>query len=144
MAKQVAKNRKREYKEKIERYSLLIESALDDGNTTKTAIGESTGLKLWEINDVFEENKLLHAKFTRYRRTIVDTASDNLEDILKDKTHPQNFQATKYILSTYKNDLDTVLEAKSANDLEVNVRSESKSGGIQIVFGASKPQETEE
>lgn len=142
MAKIVKKNKSREYREKIARYSALIEVALNDGHTTKTAIGRETGLKLWEINDVFTQNILLHAKFANYRRTLVDTAADNLEEILKNPAHPQNFQATTYVLKNYKSDLDTHLEAKSANEIEVDVRSSDASKDITIVFSTSQPKDS--
>ena len=141
MAKIVKKNKSREYREKIARYSAQIEVALNDGHTTKTAIGDATGLKLWEINDVFTQNVLLHAKFANYRRTLVDTAADNLEDILKNPNHPQNFQATTYVLKNYKSDLDTHLEAKSANEIEVDVRSSDTNKDITIVFSSNKTKD---
>lgn len=143
MAKSVMKNRSRIHKEKIAERAQLISVALDEGKTTKTAIGEMTGLKLWEINEVFEKNKEVHAKFCMYRRTLVDTASDNLEDILKNPEHPQNFQATKYVLQTYKNDLDSTLEKQDKDNPEVAIIGGSASADIQIIFSKPAPKETE-
>jgi len=64
----------------------------------------------------------------------VDIAADNLETVLKDLSHPSNFQATTYVLKNYKSDLDTNLEAKSAKELEVDVRSLNSGKDISIVF----------
>ena len=56
-------------------------------------------------------------------------------DIVNDPSHPQHFAASKYILSTYKSDLDEVLESQSDNDVSIQVGGESKASPIQITFG---------
>jgi len=144
MGKPIAKTKARELREKIAKRSALINTALEEGITTKTKLAESTGLKVFEINDVFQENRELYNKFCIRRRTLVDTAADNLEDILKDTDHPQNFQATKFILQTYKSDLDENLEAKSADEVAVEVRTESKGIPVSIIFSANKKLKEEE
>ncbi len=146
MGKSVAKNRAREAKEKLEKRSALISTALDENFTTKTSLSNATGFAIWEINDVFRDNRELYNKFCIRRRTLVDTAADNVEDILKDPLHAQHFQASKFILQTYKSDLDENLEAKNAEEISVDVRTESKGIPIQIVFSkrsAAKEEEEE-
>ena len=127
MAKVVAKQAAQLRKERMAKWSLLVETAIDLGQTTKTELAESAGIKLWELADLFKFNPVLYAKYCIRRRTLVDTASDNLEMILKDPTHPQHFQASKYVLEKYKSDLDTNLEAKE----------DSKQGGVNVLIGGA-------
>ena len=76
------------------------------------------------------------------RKTISDIASDNILDIVNDASHPQHFAASKYILSTYKSDLDEVLEDKSGEDISVLVGDNAKGSPITINFG--KPRQKED
>jgi hypothetical protein len=121
MAKSVGKQAATLKKERMEKLTLLVKTAIELGFTTKTAICEAAGIKLYELNDLFAYNKEIYGLYCIRRRTLVDTASDNLEEILKDKNHPQHFQATKYILEKYKSDLDDTLEGKESDKLGVSV-----------------------
>ena len=101
-----------EHKKWMEDCKELILTALDKGFTTKGKISASTGLKITELNKIFEEDRELWAEYTMYRRTLVDLAADNIADIISDPTHKDHYQASKYVLSTYKSDLDKTLEEK--------------------------------
>lgn len=144
MGRPVAKSRVREKREILAKRSELINAALEDGQTTKKQLAKSAGIEIWQLNDVFKENKDLHLKFNVRRRTLADTAADNLEEILKDPDHPQHFQATKYVLQTYKTDIDENLESKEAEEMEVSVRTESETAPVVVRFGKSKRIEEEE
>lgn len=144
MGKQIAKSKAREIREKLAKRSALINAALEEGITTKTGLAKATDLKVFEINDVFTADRDLYNKFCIRRRTLVDTAADNLEDILKDPNHPQNFQASKFVLQTYKSDLDENLEAKTAEEIAVEVRTESKGVPVSIIFSNTSKNKSED
>ena len=127
MAKQVERKASVVKKEKLAKLSVLVDTAIEMGMTTKTELAEAAGIKLWELADLFKNNQTLYSKYCIRRRTLVDTASDNLEVILKDPTHPQHFQASKYVLEKYKSDLDTTLEGK-----------EDSKGGVSVLVGGDK------
>ena len=62
-------------------------------------------------------------------------------DIVNDPEHPQHFAASKYILSTYKSDLDEVLEDKSGEDISLTLGDNAKGSPITINFGAAKKED---
>lgn len=132
--KPVARNKDRIARERREAVSLLIDAALDRGLTTKQDIAEGCNIKLWEVSDAFKYNRELYAKFCVCRKTIVDMAADNLQKILQSPHHPQHFAATKYILQTYKSDLDENLENKSDKEVSVTVPTESNRRPVVISF----------
>jgi hypothetical protein len=94
-------------------------------------------MRLWELNEVFAADTDLYSEFCIMRKTLVDVAADNLQDILHNREHPQNFQATKYVLEKYKSDLDSNLEAKDPGELGLTIGDGSPSP-VRITFGAKK------
>lgn len=128
------KTKAKELSEKIVDNSLLINSALDLGHTTKSAISEVTGLKLYEINNTLQADKKLFQKFRVVRATLADKAADNLTKIIDDPNHPSHFAATKYVLQTYKSDLDDSMEAKKSDSLEIGIGKVGKDP-VKIRFG---------
>ena len=134
MAKQVKRNTTKAKEEKNATQAELVRAAMRLNITTKSSICERTGLRLWELNEIFAADVGLFSEFCIMRRTLADTAADNLEEILKDKSHPQHFAATKYVLQTYKTDLDANLDAKKTDEVEVNFRNDGVNP-INITFG---------
>lgn len=119
--KQVRKQKQTLKKERLERWTEVASLSMDLGFTTKAKIAQDSGLKLWELNELFEENKDIYKRYCTMRKTLVDTAADNLEDILKNPDHPQHFAASKYILQTYKSDLDSNFETKTKDNVGVEI-----------------------
>lgn len=135
MAKQLKKSVERLKSEKYVKIILLVRTAMKLGFSTKTDLAEKAGIKIWELNDVFVYDKEVYSEFCVMRKTLVDTAADNLQEILLDKSHPQNFQATKYILQTYKSDLDSNLETKDKDAVELEVLGNGGVSPVRISFG---------
>ena len=135
MAKAMRRTAKREAEEKVKRLTLLVKTALDDGNTTKRSIANVCEIKEWELNDFFKAVPEIYALYVVRRKSLVDKAADNIEEIVNDKEHPQHFQASKYVLQNYKSDLDIVLESQDEEKIEVEVPVDGKSEPILIRFG---------
>lgn len=130
----VKKSKVKELTEAVSNYSLLIDKALDEDISTKSGLCKATGLKLYQINNVFQKNKDLYARFKVIRGTLADKAADNLSNILDSPGHPSHFAATKYVLQTYKTDLDDSMETKKSDGFEIETGKGGKSP-IKIKFG---------
>ena len=133
------KNSKRKERKLLETRADLVRAALETGAISRKEICRATGLKLHELANLFTKDRKVYGEYVVRRRTITDVASDNIMDIVNDPSHPQHFQASKYILSTYKSDLDEVLESQDSNDLEINI-GDSTGSPIQINFGSNKEE----
>jgi len=134
MGTKVKKTKTAVLSEKLAADSLLINKALDLGQTSKSMIMKGTGLKLYEINNVFQKDRDTYAKFKIMRGTLVDIAADNMQNILQSPGHPSHFAATKYILQTYKSDLDDSMVEKKGDSLEIET-GKGKKSPIKIRFG---------
>lgn len=135
----------REIRERVEKNTALIYAALDLGQTTRKKIGEVTGMKLHEIAKLFTEDKELYAAYTVRRKTLVDLAADNLQDIIEDTKHPQHFAATKYVLQKYKSDLDDILETQDDGEVSINLGGKSSiESPIRIIFGKQTKEKKED
>ena len=111
------RTREREVRDKHAERIRLINAALDEGHSTRKAIMKVADLKAWELQDVFQKEKQLYAKYVVRRRTLVDMAADNIASIVADEDHPQHFQASKYVLQNYKSDLDSTLERHEEEEM---------------------------
>lgn len=135
------RNQQREEKKTLEDNVVLIRTAIEAGFTTRSKIADATGLKLHEVARTFEKDRELWSLYTIRRRTIVDIATDNIEDIITNKNHPQNFQASKWVVTNYKTDLDKgVLESRDDKDIAVEVQGtgKSKAPAVSITFSKGK------
>tara|TARA_R110000765_G_scaffold376036_2_gene466740 strand:- start:417 stop:842 length:426 start_codon:yes stop_codon:yes gene_type:complete len=141
MAKSM-KNPKRDKESLTNKRAILVEAAIDLGLTSRTEIAKSTALKLQELNNLFRERPELYAKFCIVRKTIVDMAADNMMDIVADRAHPKNYDASKFVITNYKSDLDASLESK-VDGIDVEIGGSGKSGAspITIRFGKKKEEE---
>jgi hypothetical protein len=135
--KRIPKQKEEALKEKIEIQTLLVIAAMEKGDTTKKQICKSATIKMWELGRLLEGNKELYAMFKVRRKSLVDTAADNMTEIINDPDHPSHFAATKYVLQKYKSDLDSSLESHDVHDLEIEIpdNSKTKSKPVIIKFG---------
>jgi hypothetical protein len=140
MAAPMLKTRERKNTERQNKLIVLIRASMRLGNSTKKDIALSAGIKIWQLNDMLVLDKDLQAEFSIMRRTLVDIAADNMQEILEDRNHPQNFQATKYILDNYKSDLDSNLEAKDSGEIGLTIGGAGKDSPspVRITFGTKK------
>lgn len=129
------KNKERKEAKLLETRADLVRAALEGGHISRKDICSATGLKLHELANLFTKDRKVYGEYVVRRKTISDIASDNILDIVNDPSHPQHFAASKYILSTYKSDLDEVLEDKSGEDIQVMLGEQSKGSPITINFG---------
>lgn len=132
----------REKREKDETNTALIYAALNNDMTTRSGINKATGVKLHEINNLFLADKDLYAEYVVRRRTIADTAADNIVAIVNDKLHPHHFAASKYIAAKYRTDLDVILTP--VEEELIPEMGGSKVSPVKIVFGKVKPVLIEE
>ena len=129
------KNTERKEKKLQKTRAALVRAALDAGQISRKDICKATGLQMHELANLFTQDREIYGHYVVRRKTISDIASDNILDIVNDPSHPQHFQASKYILSTYKSDLDDVLESQQESEMNINVGGESGASPINITFG---------
>lgn len=135
---QSMRNTKRKEAKLLETRAAFVRAALDAGHISRKDICKATDLKLHELTNLFTLDRELYGEYVVRRKTISDIASDNILDIINDPTHPQHFQASKYILTTYKSDLDEVLESQDSEAMNVSIGGASKASPIVIKFGDSE------
>lgn len=112
--------------------------AVNPNITTYRQIVETTGAAQYEIDKVMELCPELKAEFTVRRRSLANTAVDNIHEIVNNPNHPQNFAASKFIVQTYKNDLD---EEELIPKVSTEVGYDLKDGQIspvRITFSVKK------
>ena len=129
------KNTDRKEKKLLKTRAALVRAALEAGQISRKDICNATGLQMHELANLFTQDREVYGEYVVRRKTISDIASDNILDIVNDPTHPQHFQASKDILSTYKSDLDDVLESQQESEMNINVGGESGASPINITFG---------
>ncbi len=143
MAKTRMKRTAAEKKKWLEDSAVLVRKALEDGYTTKGKIAKVTGIKIHLLNKLFNEDRELWAEYTIHRRTLVDLAADNIADIISDPDHKDHYQASKYVLSQYKSDLDKTLEEKDSEEVGFDVEG-SGSRSTRVTFKFKKGTDKEE
>jgi hypothetical protein len=144
MAKNMS-NSKRAKERRNREQKVLFQEALAEGKTSRRDICKLMGITTYQLTGFFELNPKSYKIYSSRRRELVDTAADNLQDIVEDKTHPQFFQASKYVLEHYKTDLDNILDVKDDGGLEggSSVSVDVGSGTI-IKFTKEKEKEKED
>ena len=143
MARQMSNSKRAKEKRNRERKAFFQE-AIADGHTSRRDICKSMGISSFDLTEFFEENPKSYKLYSSRRREQVDVAADNLQDIVEDKTHPQHFQASKYVLDHYKTDLDNILEIKDGDDVGSSSVSVDTGSGVIIKFTTEKEKEKEE
>lgn len=128
------KNSKRKEAKLLNSRAEFVRAALEAGHISRKDICKATGMQMHELANLFTKDRKVYAEYVVRRRTISDIASDNIMDIVNDPQHPQHFQASKYILSTYKSELDEVLESQDQSEIAVQLGSGTASP-ITINFG---------
>lgn len=117
----------------------LVKMTLDynPNITTFRQIKETTGTEQHEIDKVFELCPELKAEFTVRRKSLANIAVDNIHEIVNNFNHPQNFQASKFIVQTYKNELDESLVPKVSTELGYDIKDGNISP-VKITFSIKK------
>ena len=132
------KNSKRKEAKLLETRAEFVRAALDAGHISRKDICKATGLQLHELANLFTKDRKVYSEYAVRRKTISDIASDNILEIVNDPTHPQHFAASKYILATYKSDLDEVLESQDEEAISVTMGGDSTASPVTIKFGTKK------
>jgi hypothetical protein len=129
------KNTERQEKRLLKTRAALVRAALEAGHISRKDICNATGLQMHELANLLTQDREVYGEYVVRRKTISDIASDNILDIVNDPKHPQHFQASKYILSTYKSDLDDVLESQQESEMNISVGGDGGDSPINITFG---------
>jgi hypothetical protein len=101
--------------------------------TTLRQIADTTGAAIHEIDKVFQMVPELKAEFSVRRRSLANLAVDNIHEIVNNFNHPQNFQASKFIVQTYKNDLDEDLTPKISTEVGFDIK-DGQISPVKITF----------
>lgn len=136
------RNPKRKLTRLMEERTLLVKSALEQGLIERGDICKASGLTLYDLGNLFQENKELAAEYKVRKKVLLDMATDNISHIVSDRNHPQNYQASKYIIDKFKNEFDDNFERRDDEDeqikVEVSQPGESSAKPFQIVFKGGK------
>ena len=111
-----------------------FEEAISDGYTSRRDVSKAMGMTSFELSNFFEDNPKCYKIYTQRRRELVDIAADNIQDIIEDKTHSKHYEASKYVLQSYKSDLDNILDKNDGESISIGAGDE-ESSGIVIKFG---------
>lgn len=124
----------------LEEHVSKVWEALDEGFVTRRDILKYTKIKAFILNRVFKYDPDLYEAYSERRKGLVDTAADNLQDIIDDKEHPSHFAASKYVLQSYKSDLDTILDKQDKDGDVVIKGGRSIASPVTIKFTGSKEE----
>ena len=128
------RSQKREKEKLLKDRAALVRAAMNEANKfTRKDICEASGLTMVQLKNLFQEDRELYAEYVVIRKTITDIASDNIFAIINDPTHPQHFQASKYVLQNYKSDLDETLESADSI-LSIETSNKGSKNPVKIVF----------
>lgn len=125
--------------ERQEEVKQLIKTTLQINPTITTykAITETTGAAQYEIDKVMEMCPDLKAEFVIRRKSLANKAVDNIHEIVNNFNHPQNFQASKFIVQTYKNELDEDLIPKVSTEVGFGIK-DGQISPVSITFTQKK------
>jgi hypothetical protein len=135
--KNLDRDREKKKSDKME----MLNACLNEGISTRRELAKLSGFTLIQLNQLFHKDRELYAKFCLIRRQMVDIATDNIMDILMDPKHPKNYDASKYIATNYKSDIDSSLESKDEDSIEVEVGGTENSRPVVIRFGKKNKEE---
>lgn len=135
--------------EELDTRQQKIEDAIDAGILSYVKIAKASKLTVSNLQTVFKKRPELHKKYRVALLSIQAIAESNLIDVIMDPKHPKNYEATKYFLSKYKVDMDTIFEKadSTSSDIEVNVvpnPDDSKGSIIKINFTSQSKRSQEE
>jgi hypothetical protein len=111
-------------------------AALNEGKLTRREICKATGLTIFDLNNLFKNDRELFAAYTVRKKLIADMAADNIMEIVNDPSHPQHFQASKFILTKYKSEFEDILESVDSQEIAVEVAGTGEAAPPVIIrFG---------
>ena len=131
-------NSKRAKDKRNRERKILFQEAIADGHTSRRDICKAMGISSFDLTEFFEENPKTYKLYASRRRELVDTAADNLQDIVDDRTHKDHYQASKYVLDNYKSDLDNILDNKEDSSTIGQTGSLDTGSGVVIKFTVDK------
>jgi hypothetical protein len=131
-------NSKRAKDKRNRERKILFQEAIADGHTSRRDICKAMGISSFDLTEFFEENPKTYKLYASRRRELVDTAADNLQDIVDDSTHKDHYQASKYVLDHYKSDLDNILDNKEDSSTIGQTGSLDTGSGVVIKFTVDK------
>lgn len=126
-------------KERAER----VRVALELGITTRRGLSEAVECTMYDLNNLFSVDRKLYREYQIRRKNIAEIAADNIEDIINDPDHPNNYAASKWVVEKYKSDIHKMLEAQDSEEINVEVKGSKNSAPVLISF-SKKGKEKEE
>lgn len=144
MSKPLGILKEKKKKDKLELDKGLIRAALEANVTTLRKIKELTGLSKIRITKILDDDKELRGMYMIRRKMMLNTAVDNIQDIVDDFKHPQNYQASKYLIGEYKSDLDVIFDKKDVEDFSAEISMDNDGAPVVISFGKNKEKQNDE
>lgn len=125
---------KRKQNELDKKRAEAIRFALDNGVTTRKGLAEAAECKVHDLTNLFKKDKKLYQEYQLRKKNIAEIAADNIEEIINDPSHPNNYAASKWILTQYKSELDNTLESREGDEISVEIGGASESVPVVISF----------
>ena len=135
MGRPAGKSKARLLKELIAERAIRVEAAMSFGGITKKEIAKKAQITLSELDSLFFGHKLLYEQYRMRHKNLSDKAIDNIMEIVSDPEHPQHYQASKYIHSTYKADFDKNLEDRKSDEIDIEITNEQGNRPAVIRIG---------
>ena len=120
--------------------SILILKAIDNGYTTRSTISNATGLGINIVSNMLSNNKELRSEWIIKKRMMVDTSIDNIEDIINDPKHKDNFQASKWVASNVDSELSHILFPQ-AGDMSITIPGQGDTDSAPVVIQFTKQKD---
>lgn len=98
-----------------------VRLALEKGQCTYKAIANAIGKSIPFVQKLFDKFPEIRKEYLMTKRIIANQAADNIYDIVNDPDHPKNYDASKFIISRFKSDLDESCEKHDEEGLEVAI-----------------------
>jgi len=137
------RNNKRDTERRDKRRLKAFKIAIDEGHITKKDIANSMDISISELISFFDKFPEQKKQYANKLSNIADIASDNLAQIVLDQDHPKNYDASKFVMNHYKNEMDEILEAKSMGEIKIE-EGDGNAMGAVIVFGNASVEKKEE
>jgi hypothetical protein len=118
---------------------IAVLAALENGARSYRTIAATSGLTLGVVQSVMRKYDDIHVQYVAKLQQIKNLASANMSDIIADKDHPKNFEATKYFMTKYVTEYDEAFESKEGSgDFKIDVGGKQAQGGVNITFTSQK------
>lgn len=125
--------------EKLEKDTEKIFKWLEDEEiiTIKDLVKKS-GISRLSVEQAIANSEELQFIMKERRRMITSIATENLMEIVQDRRDVNNYQATKFVLENFKNELEEAVPSKTSIEASFDRDADGNISPVKIVFNTKK------